>query len=334
MIRATLTSIALLASIAACGMDAARRPDAVEWKDATPSATRRAPLPAQSLPPDIRVEALADESPARKIAARPTQRMGPRIDRALTYFVAKRSGSQPTQTDIPSPALLGLWRHTLESMDESLNLRPGPADLGGLVRGRVTLEVEMDRDRERFKDVPHELTVAYIEVLEKIDRRVRELRAITDGNRYAGAVPDHEGALVLRWPLGYLVPSSPFGYRRDPITSALRFHSGVDLSAGPETTVTAAAPGVVVFAAWSGGYGKYVVIEHAYGVRTHYAHLGHLFVSTGLVLKDRVPIGTVGSTGRSTGPHLHYGVSHAGRYLDPTLFTNTSIMPDGSIPDS
>ena len=310
------------------------RPDAVLWDEAHPAPKQRETPQARPLPPDVQVNPTASSTPKPGPAQPPPRAMGHRIDRALTHFVARRAGVQLEEGSIPTPAQLTQWRQVLDAVDRALDLRPGAEDLGGLVRGRVTLEVEMDRDRARYDGVPHELTVAYIQVLEKIDMRVRELRAITDGNRYAGAVPEHEGALLLMWPLGYLVPSSPFGYRRDPISGQLRFHSGIDLSASPETPVHAAAPGVVVFAAHSGGYGNYVVIEHAYGLRTHYAHLAHLFVRTGMVLEQRIPIGTVGSTGRSTGPHLHYSVSLRGQYMDPTLYTNTSIMPDGSIPDS
>lgn len=263
----------------------------------------------------------------------PSNQMGPNIDRSLAHFVAQRATIAGTGR-IPPPNTLKQWDQTLDQLDSILAKRPTPEDLGGLVRARVTLEVEMERDQERFGEVPYEITVAYVQILEKIDRRVRDLRAATDPIDLTHRMPSDNGELVLHWPLGTFRPTSPFGYRRDPINGKLRFHSGLDLSAPPSTTIHAAAPGVVLFAAYSGGYGNYVVMQHANGVRTHYAHLAHLFVEAGDQLTQRAPLGTVGSTGRATGPHLHYAISMSGNFVDPTLYTNTKISADGSIPDS
>ena len=111
--------------------------------------------------------------------------------------------------------------------------------------------------------------------------------------------------------------SSHFGVRKDPFTHAARFHNGVDIAAPEGMKVKAACAGRVVFAGFKEGYGNMVVVEHPGGYETRYAHLGALHVSTGDVLQREEALGTVGTTGRSTGPHLHFEVSRLGDRIDP-----------------
>ncbi|MBN2357848.1 MAG: M23 family metallopeptidase [Deltaproteobacteria bacterium] len=316
-----------------CATESILRPAMTDWGDAhtlPPALPSTQPAVIDIRDTDISAEPVTSSETARSAVAR----MGPDIDRALAHFVAVRTNNPAVKERILPPVYLQQWQALLIALSRALDWQPLPPDLGALIRGRVTLEVEMEHDRQRFPDIPHELTVGYVEALEKIDRRVRELKALTEGEIGNRRMSLPKGSLLLHWPLGQVVPSSAFGYRRDPVHGGLRFHSGIDLSAPPDTPVYAAAGGVVVFAAWSGGYGKYVVIEHSNGVRTHYAHLQHLFVETGTAVDQRSPVGTVGSTGRSTGPHLHFGVSVHGYYVDPTLYTGIPIAPDGSIPES
>lgn len=111
--------------------------------------------------------------------------------------------------------------------------------------------------------------------------------------------------------------SSRFGARRDPVHGRQRFHHGVDIAAAKGSPIGAAGDGKVVFAGWQGGYGKTVVIEHADGRRSRYAHADKLLVKQGETVGVGQTIATVGSTGRSTGPHLHFEVSEHGRRVDP-----------------
>jgi murein DD-endopeptidase MepM/ murein hydrolase activator NlpD len=111
--------------------------------------------------------------------------------------------------------------------------------------------------------------------------------------------------------------SSEFGIREDPFTRKPKFHRGIDISAPRGTPVQAALGGRVLFAGFSKGYGNTVVVEHGEGYRTRYAHLGSLKVTKGDVLETEQVLGTVGSTGRSTGPHLHFEVSRYGEKIDP-----------------
>ncbi len=102
------------------------------------------------------------------------------------------------------------------------------------------------------------------------------------------------------------VISSAFGWRVHPIHQTERFHSGTDLAAPEGTPVVAALSGTVELAGWLGGYGFTVVLAHANNLETRYAHLSEILVSPGQTVKQGTPIGLVGSTGLSTGPHLHF----------------------------
>jgi murein DD-endopeptidase MepM/ murein hydrolase activator NlpD len=109
------------------------------------------------------------------------------------------------------------------------------------------------------------------------------------------------------YPLATPAPmTSPFGWRVHPITGSRRFHAGQDLGAPSGTPIVAVANGRVVVANWHGGYGKAVVIEHNGRLQTLYGHMSEIFVQEGQEIKQGTVIGQVGSTGASTGPHLHF----------------------------
>lgn len=117
-----------------------------------------------------------------------------------------------------------------------------------------------------------------------------------------------------------LAISSRFGWRSDPITSVGRRHAGIDLPGRFGAAVMATAPGIVRIAGRAGGYGNLVEIEHSGGVRTRYGHLSRLEVFPSEYVEEGQVIGAVGSTGHSTGPHLHYEVRVGGRAVDPLTF--------------
>jgi murein DD-endopeptidase MepM/ murein hydrolase activator NlpD len=114
--------------------------------------------------------------------------------------------------------------------------------------------------------------------------------------------------------------TSGFGMRMHPIDHAERLHSGMDIAAPAGTPIQAAAAGQVVFSGTQAGYGNVVVIQHAEGYATLYAHNADNLVSVGTPVSQGQPIATVGSTGRSTGPHLHFEVRKDGKRLDPVQF--------------
>jgi flagellar protein FlgJ len=114
--------------------------------------------------------------------------------------------------------------------------------------------------------------------------------------------------------------SSAYGWRSDPFRGQAKFHGGIDLAAKYGTEVPAAAAGTVVSAGDQGGYGLTVVVRHPNGFESRYAHLSSLAVREGDTVGQGQQVGRVGSTGRSTGPHLHFEVTQAGRRVDPERF--------------
>jgi murein DD-endopeptidase MepM/ murein hydrolase activator NlpD len=111
--------------------------------------------------------------------------------------------------------------------------------------------------------------------------------------------------------------SSPFGWRVHPILGYRRFHAGLDFAASYGSIIRAADSGTVIFAGWYGGYGKAVIIDHGRGITTLYGHASELYVSEGQEVKRGQAIAAVGSTGLSTGPHLHFEVRRHGTPTNP-----------------
>ncbi|NLS05187.1 M23 family metallopeptidase [Rhizobium sp. P32RR-XVIII] len=119
--------------------------------------------------------------------------------------------------------------------------------------------------------------------------------------------------------------TSPFGNRRDPFLGRLALHSGIDFRFAPGEKVRAAAPGKVLSAGWTGGYGNMVEIDHGNGISTRYGHMSQILVKAGDTVERSGVIGLAGSTGRSTGTHLHYEVRQNGRAVDPMYFMNAGL---------
>lgn len=132
-------------------------------------------------------------------------------------------------------------------------------------------------------------------------------------SRYAAGKPG-KGELV--WPTSGS-PGSGYGYRTHPISGERKLHTGVDIAAPTGQKIVAAAKGLVVSATWRGGYGLAVVIDHGGGVATLYAHQSRLAVSEGDIVSSGQTIGYIGTTGYSTGPHLHFEVRVDGTPVDP-----------------
>jgi len=117
--------------------------------------------------------------------------------------------------------------------------------------------------------------------------------------------------------------TSRFGWRRDPFTGARKFHGGIDFGARAGTRVSSTAGGRVVFAGFNnGGFGNLVIVEHGNGYRTYYAHMSQINVREGQTVTDGQKVGEVGSTGRSTAPHLHYEIRRNNERIDPFPFLN------------
>lgn len=134
-------------------------------------------------------------------------------------------------------------------------------------------------------------------------------------------------AIALSFPvLGEL--TSSYGWRQDPIEQHTKFHHGIDIAAPAGAPVHAAAPGKVIFSGERPGYGNLVIIAHANGYETYYAHNAANLVAVGDEVTMQQPVAQIGATGRATGPHLHFEVRKNGQVVDPSsLLRGKSNLP-------
>jgi murein DD-endopeptidase MepM/ murein hydrolase activator NlpD len=187
--------------------------------------------------------------------------------------------------------------------DERRNL----VTLAGIRRRNVATEVAEMEDLSAAEEASLERLIL---------ERERELESAQRAAGIAGSADSSGSSGMFSWPVTGTI-TSPFGWRSNPFGGAPEFHQGLDIAAPSGTTVTAAAGGTVIMAQWYGGYGNYILIDHGGGYSTGYGHLSAIYVSTGQSVQRGQAIGAVGSTGQSTGPHLHFEVRIAGKPVDP-----------------
>jgi murein DD-endopeptidase MepM/ murein hydrolase activator NlpD len=149
------------------------------------------------------------------------------------------------------------------------------------------------------------------------ETKVKELDEALDA---LAAVKSKARKLPIANPAPGLAITSTFGVRRDPILGTPALHSGMDFRAPTGTRVHATAPGIVVKAGRNSGYGRMVEVDHGNGFSTRYAHMSRISVKVGQAIDTGDVVGESGSTGRSTGPHLHYEVRRNGDAIDPLRF--------------
>ena len=197
---------------------------------------------------------------------------------------------------------------------------------------RLTKMGKLDSDEFDFKHEPPRGGIdsgaeKYVELSELLEEMDTLSRVIEDREIKLNLMED----LIMNrdlqkevQPSGYPVKgsyiSSGYGERTDPFTGAKSFHDGVDLAGKVGTKVTAAASGIVIFSGEKPGYGKVIKLHHGNGVVTLYAHNNKLFANVGDYVTKGQQIATVGSTGRSTGPHLHFEVHLDGKSVDPEKY--------------
>ncbi|HEB79996.1 MAG TPA: hypothetical protein ENI79_05935 [Rhodospirillales bacterium] len=151
--------------------------------------------------------------------------------------------------------------------------------------------------------------------------RLKSDLVILDGFlQHSEALQEVMSKLPLSPPLNKYRITSAFGKRRDPIINKWAAHYGIDLGDTNKAPVYSTAPGVVTFAGWKGNYGKYIEVDHGAGLKTRFGHLNKIFVKKGQKVKFRDKIGLLGSTGRSTGAHLHYEIVFRGKARNPIKF--------------
>ncbi len=182
------------------------------------------------------------------------------------------------------------------------------ANLAARVREREAILARVQRERARYEQALDELE----EMSRELERAIRDLQA-----REAKA-----GRAIPRWTGKFIMPvkgriSSDFGMRFHPILKKSRFHSGIDIAVPSGTPVLAVADGVVIYSGWISGYGYTVIIDHGGGLSTLYGHNSSLLVNSGQAVLQGDRIAKSGSTGLSTGPHVHFEVRDQGTPVSP-----------------
>jgi murein DD-endopeptidase MepM/ murein hydrolase activator NlpD len=295
-----------------------------------------------ALPPEASAFApLPSPAPLREPAPSATPRSKPRPE-GLELRGNLEASEHPLlaeaeNPDIPVPARLGALSSGLERMERS-RIR-ALAKIGDAARQRtdrirtVVQAAGLSLDRLQTSTisaaanvggpfVPPKLSGEGSAFEQELNRAQRDFSDAARFNQQLAYLP-------LRRPLsGQPDVTSPFGNRIDPFFGRLALHSGVDLRDEYGAPVRATAAGKVVTAGWSGGYGNLVEIDHGNGLSTRYGHLASISVSEGQSVDAGAVVGKLGSTGRSTGPHLHYEVRIDGEPVDPMRFVRASYKAE------
>lgn len=153
------------------------------------------------------------------------------------------------------------------------------------------------------------------ETNEKLEAELQDLIRREQAKRRSHDTPAFSGTFA--WPVASSYITSPFGWRRHPISGNLKFHTGVDVAGNHGSPIRAAGDGHIIYSGWYGGYGNAIVIDHGGGVSTLYAHSSALYVTVGQEVKKNQTIAAIGSTGMANGPHLHFEVRQNGTPVDP-----------------
>lgn len=155
------------------------------------------------------------------------------------------------------------------------------------------------------------------------DAKYREWLATSRPSGGTGGVGNNVGGVTWLMPCSYSAFTSPFGYRYHPISGVWKMHNGVDLAGSEGTPIMATRSGYVTVAAYQhGGAGNYVALSHGDGYGSIYMHMTHYIVSVGQYVEAGQVIGYMGTTGGSTGVHLHFGISYNGVYVNPADYIN------------
>lgn len=224
-----------------------------------------------------------------------------RVANLEDMLIAPRGDGQTALAKLSNQtgASIQMMEEVLEMAGLDVNRMLGSRDFDGL--GGPFMPVEQG---SYDSDLQLETTVRY---LERQSEHWKDLRTLMS------VVP-------LAPPLENYKINSTFGLRKDPVNGRKSRHQGLDMGGRMGSDLYATAPGKVVFAGWRGYYGRVIEIDHGYGIRTRYGHLKKILVEVGDEVGYRDRIGLLGSSGRSTGPHVHYEVRVKGKPLDPLKF--------------
>ncbi|MDA8235339.1 MAG: peptidoglycan DD-metalloendopeptidase family protein [Clostridia bacterium] len=206
--------------------------------------------------------------------------------------------------------------------DQKILLEQKRDEIETIKRAKEEKQEENKIKAEKFEDMESELRKdigAYEEEIEKLEQEEsRKAAELIRMQQRSGAA---KGDGIYAWPVaGYSRVSSGYGNRMHPILKRTKFHSGLDIPAPSGTPIRAAQDGTVIYSGTMNGYGNVIILDHGAGVSTLYAHNSQNLVSVGEEVKKGSTIGKVGSTGRSTGPHVHYEIRTNGDPVNPMQY--------------
>lgn len=192
------------------------------------------------------------------------------------------------------------------------------ASLQQSTREKQTYLAARSEDRKQVLKQLESQRETYERALNELEATSRQLTQIIQQLQAKSPSP-RKGTGRFIWPVSGPITSG-YGMRYHPILQEYRMHTGIDIGVGYGTKVAAADSGTVIYTGWLGGYGQVVVIDHGGGISTLYAHLSSIAVSTGSAVQQGQTVGRVGSTGWSTGPHLHFEVRVNGNPQNPLSY--------------
>ncbi len=216
-----------------------------------------------------------------------------------------------------------------EIAETKVNLEEDKSEQEYLKENLVESKIELEREQARSEAIIDDLEATefkgqtMLSEFEQIEADAEAEIANLARQIAAQSTGDYTGG-QFTWPTpGYTRVTSPFGYRTHPVTGVKnKFHTGTDVGAPSGVAIVALSGGTVVRSTYSSGYGNNIMIDHGGGYTSLYGHMTSRAVEVGDVVEKGEKIGTVGSTGMSTGPHLHFEIHKNGEYTDPMSYFN------------
>lgn len=249
-------------------------------------------------------------------------------------YIAARENTESVKAD---------YEDTRSELEElKAQLKAEQEELEKDIEEAIQIILNLENDLENRQAEYDAIMAAEDAANATIDKLVAELEAqraaeaaaaaaAAGGGSGGGGSANASGSFM--WPVAsYVYVSSRFGLRVHPITGQKKSHTGIDIASNQGTAVYASDGGSVTLAGWNGGYGNCIMIDHGNGYVTLYGHLSSISVSVGQTVSQGTTIGAVGSTGNSTGPHLHFEVLKNGTRIDPEqFFSGLTISADAGV---
>ena len=248
-------------------------------------------------------------------------------------YIAARENTESVKAD---------YENTRSQLEElKAQLKAEQEELEKDIEEAIQIILNLENDLENRQAEYDAIMAAEDAANATIDKLVAELEAqraaeaaaaaAAAGGSGGGGSANASGSFM--WPVAsYVYVSSRFGLRVHPITGQKKSHTGIDIASNQGTAVYASDGGSVTLAGWNGGYGNCIMIDHGNGYVTLYGHLSSISVSVGQTVSQGTTIGAVGSTGNSTGPHLHFEVLKNGTRIDPEqFFSGLTISADAGV---